>query len=244
MRGTITRTKVVASLLALVGLLVFSRLAMAEDPVYFADVNLKAAVETELGISDPTQNDMLSLTILGAVANGIVSLVGIEYATNLTELYLYDNQISDISALAGLTNLKELYLYNNQISDISALAELKNLIALSLTENPLNVEAYSIYIPLIEDNNPGINLIYDPNPCSCLIVNILDDDDPRIETIRRFRDEVLSNNAVGRKLIEVYYNNEERMMGILENHPSTKKVAKKVLEALIPAMELLIEVNK
>lgn len=37
--------------------------------------------------------------------------------TNLTDLDLRNNQISDISPLAGLTNLTELRLYNNQISD-------------------------------------------------------------------------------------------------------------------------------
>ena len=39
--------------------------------------------------------------------------------TNLTALYLYNNQISDISALGGLTNLRELGLGGNPISDWS-----------------------------------------------------------------------------------------------------------------------------
>ena len=138
------RTKVVAILLALVGLLGLSPLAMAEDPVYFADANLKAAVEDKLGITDPTPTDMLLLTHLNANYSEIVDLTGIEYATNLTGLYLSDNQISDISPLSGLTNLMVLFL----------------------ASNPLSVEAYCIYLPLIEDNNPGIDLTYDPSPYS------------------------------------------------------------------------------
>jgi len=41
--------------------------------------------------------------------------------TGLTSLNLYDNQISDISALAGLTGLHYVIIYANQISDISVL---------------------------------------------------------------------------------------------------------------------------
>ena len=35
---------------------------LAEDPVYFPDANLKAAVEQALGKTDPTPTDMLTLT--------------------------------------------------------------------------------------------------------------------------------------------------------------------------------------
>ena len=101
------RTKVAVILMALVGLLGLSSLAMAEDPVYFADASLKVAVERELFISDPTPTDMLLLTSLYADNRGIVDLTGIEYATNLTEQYLRYNQISDISALSGLPESDE-----------------------------------------------------------------------------------------------------------------------------------------
>ena len=150
----------------LIGLLGISQLAIAEDPVNFPDANLKAAIESELGISDPTPTDMLSLNPLYAAGRGIVDLTGIEYATNLKGLNLSYNQISDISALSGLTSLIGLYLSYNQISDISALSGLTNLTNLDLYENPLNLEAYCTYLPLIEDNNPGINPYYDPFPYS------------------------------------------------------------------------------
>ncbi|MGH0396108.1 leucine-rich repeat domain-containing protein, partial [Bacillus cereus] len=44
---------------------------------------------------------------------------------SLTNLYLRDNQISDVSPLSGLTSLTYLELHNNQISDISPLSSLK-----------------------------------------------------------------------------------------------------------------------
>ena len=88
----------------------FVNIVLAEDPVYFADANLKAAVEAELGITDPDATDMLELTSLDAPDLGIVDPNGIQYATNLTRLYLKRNQISDISALSDLVKLTELYL--------------------------------------------------------------------------------------------------------------------------------------
>lgn len=41
--------------------------------------------------------------------------------TNLTELDLQSNKITDVSPLAGLINLKELRLNNNQIKDVHLL---------------------------------------------------------------------------------------------------------------------------
>ena len=58
--------------------------------------------------------------------------------TNLTELYLYGNQINDISPLAGLTNLTTLDLKLNQISDISPLNDLTNLTDLRLSFNNIS----------------------------------------------------------------------------------------------------------
>ena len=41
-------------------LLLSAASVMAEEPVYFADASLEAAVESELGITDPTPTDMLA----------------------------------------------------------------------------------------------------------------------------------------------------------------------------------------
>jgi len=90
--------------------------AIAEEPVYFADANLKTAVEEKLGKTNPTPTDMLALKDLLAYGKGIADLTGIEYATNLQELNLYGNQISDLSPLSGLTGLSTLWLGANQIS--------------------------------------------------------------------------------------------------------------------------------
>jgi subtilase family protein/Leucine Rich Repeat (LRR) protein/dockerin type I repeat protein len=127
-------------------------------PVHFNDANLKTLIEEKLGIVNPTQSDMLGLTQLSGGSSGIIDLTGLEYATNLTQLYLYNNQISNISALSGLTNLLWLDLYNNQISDISALSGLTNLYELDLDNNQISdisaLTGLTNLTGLLLDNNP------------------------------------------------------------------------------------------
>jgi hypothetical protein len=107
---------------------------------------------------------LTNLTELDLEYNQISDISVLSWLTNLRHLDLDGNQISDISALSGLTNLESLRLVFNQISDISDLSGLTRLSRLILFSNPLNVEAYCTYLQLIEVNNPGINLDYDPNP--------------------------------------------------------------------------------
>lgn len=91
-----------------------------------------------------TATDLAGLTELeaeGAWGSEIMDLTGLEYAVNLTRLWLWRNQISDISALSGLTNLTRLWLNSNQVSDLSTLSGLTNLTRLELHDNPLSTQA-------------------------------------------------------------------------------------------------------
>lgn len=107
--------------------------------VKFEDENLAQAIRDTIGIEgDITYGDLQELTVLDASRSGIRNLGGIEYCTNLTELYLGNNQISDISPLAESSGLTELYLSSNQISDISPLAELNELNTLYLGANQIS----------------------------------------------------------------------------------------------------------
>jgi hypothetical protein len=58
----------------------------------------------------------------------------------LTELYLSNNQLADISPLSSLASLTELYLDNNQLADISHLSSLTSLTELGTDHNPLKDE--------------------------------------------------------------------------------------------------------
>ena len=109
------------------------------------DPNLRVAIESTLGIvpgGTITARQMATLTHLGLEVgllnnSNISNVTGLEYATNLTYLDLWENTISDISPVAGLTNLTTLNLSDNNISDISALAGLTNLTELALRGNAI-----------------------------------------------------------------------------------------------------------
>ena len=111
-----------------------------EIPSLIPDPNLRAAVRTALGIAPNlriTIDAMRRLTTLNAVQLGIADLTGLEYATNLTHLYIGDNLISDINPLAHLTNLRRLEMLRNQVINISVLESLVNLEYLRLAGNPI-----------------------------------------------------------------------------------------------------------
>jgi len=117
--------------------------AHGEEPVFFADANLKTAVENALWVSDPTPTDMLSLTSLNCTQQWfaeavITDLTGLEHAVNLQSLYLRLNGISDISPLSGLIHLSSLDISQNEISDLSPLSGLVNLTSLDTHGNQIS----------------------------------------------------------------------------------------------------------
>jgi len=142
-----------------------------EQPVYFPDTNLEAVVRETIG--KPTgpicPSDLEKLTGLGPDRRNIADLTGLEYCTNLDYLYLYLNQITDISPLASLTNLTRLGLDGNYwIVDISPLANLSSLVSLSLgvtgisdlspVANLTNLKYLYLYSNQISDISPLANL--------------------------------------------------------------------------------------
>ena len=114
--------------------------AVAGAAVDIPDPNLRAAIETKLQVASGTPispADIAAWDVLVAIEKDIRNLTGLEHATNTATLYLFDNNISDISPVAGLMNLLELGLGGNTIADISPVAGLTNLTQLYLPGNPV-----------------------------------------------------------------------------------------------------------
>ena len=112
----------------------------SQATVLIPDANLAMIVRAMLKINDDeptTVAGMLHLRRLSASEIGISDLTGLQYATNLSDLFLGYNSISSLSPLKGLTNLTELDLSNNSISDVSALSGLTNLTTLYLENNSI-----------------------------------------------------------------------------------------------------------
>ncbi|MHA1383869.1 MAG: leucine-rich repeat domain-containing protein [Candidatus Helarchaeota archaeon] len=78
-----------------------------------------------------------SITELNLYNNNISEIVGLENLTSLRVLYLSSNKITRISGLDNLVNLEELYLWGNEITKIEGLDNLINLKKLNLEQNKI-----------------------------------------------------------------------------------------------------------
>ena len=111
------------------------------SPVNIPNDNLKDALQTALGLQTDAPifpEDMETLTTFNASNHSIITLTGLETATNLTTLNLSNNQISSISPLSRLTKLESLDLADNTISSISSLSALTFLTDLNLSNNQIS----------------------------------------------------------------------------------------------------------
>ncbi len=110
--------------------------AVSAQIVDFPDPNLRSAIEETLGLpagSTITPQQMLELKDLDAGQREITDLTGLEFASNLTGLFVggnWNNTISssssslDLSPLSNLTELEVLFIRHSRISDITLLAKL------------------------------------------------------------------------------------------------------------------------
>ena len=132
--GDIARLVFTVSLLFIVSF----RIAIAQA-VHIPDSALRTALEVALekkAGENITQADMASLESLEVFESGVRDLTGLEFATNLTELHLGLNAISDLSPLKNLTKLLVLDLHRNRrVSDVTPLKNLTQLMWLSLRGN-------------------------------------------------------------------------------------------------------------
>ncbi|MFA5552213.1 MAG: leucine-rich repeat domain-containing protein [Trueperaceae bacterium] len=117
-------------------------LSGTQYPIEIPDLELRAAIVTELGVAYEDL-DCVDMQALVDLATGnfdgnegtISSLVGVQHATNLETLHVEWNQISDLAPIANLTTLTELNLDRNYVEDVSHLSGLTNLTLLGLWDN-------------------------------------------------------------------------------------------------------------
>ena len=118
-----------------------------EEPVYFPDANLEAAIREAIGkpAGDIYPADLEGLTTLYAWDKSIVDLGGLEHCTDLTWLTFRNNQISDISALVQNPGLGE-----------GDTVDLRN--------NPLSGESVDVYVPQLQDRGVTVYYVHNPKP--------------------------------------------------------------------------------
>ena len=116
-----------------------SCVALGQTASILVDPNLDSAVRTALKKfeGDLSAADLLSLTNLSAINQGITVLAGLETALHLRNLDLTANRITNIAPLANLPELVDLNLRSNPVRDHAPLATLTGLRKLDLTSNRL-----------------------------------------------------------------------------------------------------------
>jgi hypothetical protein len=74
----------------------------------------------------------------------------------------------------------------------------------------------------------------------CPVVYLLGKADPRVDTVRKVRDELLAKSSSGQDIIELYKKHGAQLIAIFENSPTIKNAARKLLGAIIPVIEFLL----
>ena len=99
------------------------------DPILQACVNAQATLNGWTFVSQ--------MTNLDCGFKGISNLAGIEQLTALTLLYLFNNQIVDVTPLSTLPALATLQLWSNNVSNVAPLSNISTLTSLAVGANPI-----------------------------------------------------------------------------------------------------------
>jgi len=81
---------------------------------------------------------------------------------------------------------------------------------------------------------------YDNSTQGCPSTSILGNDADGIATLRALRDQVLITSSYGRSFTAWYYKNSPLITSLLDRYPAFRAAAKSALQALIPAIDLII----
>ena len=91
--------------------------------------------------------------------------------------------------------------------------------------------------------------IFDPRYCSedvcsdpdagCPLIRALNNDEKKIYTLRRFRDEVLSKTPVCREYIRLYYEWSPFIVQAMEEDEEFKQEVRELIEKLLPMIEAM-----
>ena len=107
-----------------------------------------------------TKADLEKVKNLYLRNNQLTDVTALKELTQLTYLNLERNQLTDVTALKELTQLTKLYLDDNRLTDITALKELTQLKTLWLSENQLTdvkgLEKLTLLKELHLQDNPDL----------------------------------------------------------------------------------------
>lgn len=76
--------------------------------------------------------------------------------------------------------------------------------------------------------------------CDCPAEQLLGRKDPRLRTLRRFRDEILHDSAFGTAVVDLYNEKSNALAGLIEDSPAMRAFFKGLLTTLLPVMEIIL----
>jgi Leucine-rich repeat (LRR) protein len=127
----------ICAVVALVGGCASTPKVVPNSPEAKAAIEKAIREELEKPTGKLTKADLEKVTELGIYNKQLTSVKGLEKLTQLTKLDLNDNQLTDVKGLGKLTQLKTLTLSRNQLTDVKGLEKLTQLTELDLEDNQL-----------------------------------------------------------------------------------------------------------
>lgn len=111
---------------------------------------------------------MKKIKILDLIGNNIKDLTPLFTVLSLEEVYLANNQISNLSGIEKLKNVKLLWIGNNKISDVEPISKMSNLIELEIADSEIKDISSLSKLVKIQVLNLEENYISDISPLSNL----------------------------------------------------------------------------
>lgn len=129
------------------------------------------------------------------------------------------------------------YMYTEDLGDLdeSMPATLFTKSGCTLTQYTQEPAAYAIASATQRD------CIDDGNDTVCPARTVLGEKDVRLQTLYRFRDDVLSESAAGRAFIKSYYSNARLMNDLITSHALLESLARSVITAALPIIESMVD---
>jgi len=108
--------------------------------VFIPDPAMKAAIRESLQkpAGPLTEQDLLTLIRLNACCRGITNVDGIQFARNLVDLDLGENQLASFTLPPGMTSLISVDLDANQMTSVTLPPDATNLTSIFVDGNPIN----------------------------------------------------------------------------------------------------------
>lgn len=78
-----------------------------------------------------------------------------------------------------------------------------------------------------------INFLKQFEENQCVATYLLGRGNPQLTTLRRFRDTVLAQSAIGRKLVEIYYRSSGKAIAVFEHHPIVTLSLRRLVGSLL-----------